>query len=169
MADDRARGPAGSLVGEEVPGAARRTADRAGAPRHRRGRRGRAESPRQTADLLLLSDLEAQCTIGVSDEEQEHPQPIWIDLELAIDARRAAERDDVNSAVDYGRLVTVVREKAQGAVFCLLETLAEELAALILQEFQVPTVRVRVKKRALPGIAFAAVEITRGAQGGRRP
>ena len=115
------------------------------------------------ADKLLIHDLVAECRIGIHEWEQAKPQQVWIDLELGIDAAQAAARDDVAATIDYGRLVTVVKQHAQRKPFRLLETLAEEVAALILTEFCTPEVTVRVKKRALPGIDHAAVELTRKA------
>ncbi len=112
-------------------------------------------------DLLLISDLEAQCMLGVHEWERKEPQTIWIDLELSIDTTRASEPDDVKAALDYGRLVTVVRELAQASSYHLMETMAEEIAKLILKEFTTEFVLVRIKKRALPGIGFAAVQIER--------
>lgn len=112
-------------------------------------------------DKLLIKDLVAECRIGVYDWEKQTPQNVWIDLELAIDAAKAAASDDVQAAIDYGRLVTRVKQHAQHKPFGLLETLAETLAALILKEFPTPQVTVRIKKRALPGVEYAAVEIIR--------
>ena len=112
-------------------------------------------------DTLLISELEARARLGVYEWEQERPQPVWIDLELAIDATAAARRDEMKDAVDYGRLVTAVKELVQSRPFHLMETMAEDVAALVLTSFRVEEVKVRVKKRALPGIAFAAVEISR--------
>lgn len=116
----------------------------------------------KTPDLLIIRDLEAQCRIGVTEEEQAGPQAITIDLELSIDASWAAARDDVRSAVDYAKLATAVRERVESKPYKLLETVAEEVATLILREFGTDGVVVQVKKRALPGIGYAAVEVRRG-------
>ena len=113
------------------------------------------------ADRLLIHDLAASCRLGVTERERAAPQPIWFDLELAIDAARAAKRDDVRDAVDYARLVGEVKSLAESRSWKLLETLAEAVAAHILRGFETPRVVVRVKKRALPGIDYAAVEVTR--------
>ncbi|MBI3088476.1 MAG: dihydroneopterin aldolase [Candidatus Omnitrophica bacterium] len=112
-------------------------------------------------DKLVIHDLAAEGRLGVFDWEQAKPQPIWIDLELEIDVPQAAARDDVHATIDYGRLVTAVKQHVQRRPYRLLETLAEELAAVVLNEFLTPEVTVRVKKRALPGLDYAAVEITR--------
>ena len=113
------------------------------------------------SDRLIIHDLAVECRLGVYEWEQQTPQTVWIDLELAIDAAQAAKRDDVKDAVDYGRLVTSVKQLAQQRPYQLLETVAEATAQLIVEEFQVPRVRVRVKKRALPGVDYAAVEVER--------
>ena len=112
-------------------------------------------------DQLLIQGLAVECHIGVTSEEQATPQPIWIDLSLAVDAAKAARRDDVRDAVDYAALVGAVTQHLKDKPCALLETVAEEVATLILQRFEVPQVTVRVKKRALSGIDYAAVEITR--------
>ncbi len=112
-------------------------------------------------DKLVISDLVTECTIGVHEWEQAQLQNIWIDLELEINAAQAASRDDVHATVDYGRLVTAVKQHVQRKSFHLLETMTEGIAALILKEFPTSRVMVRVKKRALPGVDYAAVEITR--------
>ena len=113
------------------------------------------------ADTLYIQDLVAQCRIGVFDGEQANPQNVWIDLEVAVDAGKAAARDDVAEATDYATLVSSVKHKIQAKPYRLLETMAEDVAALILTQFAVPQVRVRVKKRALPGIDSAAIEVIR--------
>ena len=114
-------------------------------------------------DKLIIKDLVAECRVGVSDSERATPQPIWVDVELAIDAAAAAAQDDVRAAVDYARLVSVVRQQMQSKPYRLLETLTEDLAGVILKTFATPEVRILAKKRALPGLEFAGVEIIRRA------
>ena len=121
------------------------------------------------ADTLSIQDLEAACRLGVHEWEQDAPQAIWIDLELAIDASRAAAHDDVREAIDYARLVAAVKERAQAQAYRLLETMAEAIAADVLRQFETSQVRVRVKKRALPGIGYAAVEVVRARRDVLRP
>ena len=112
-------------------------------------------------DKLIVKDLAVNCRLGVYEREQAAPQPIWMDLELAIDARRAAEHDDAKDAVDYARVVALAKQHAESGAFHLMETLAEQVAALLLKETGCREVTVRVTKRALPNVESAAVEITR--------
>ena len=113
------------------------------------------------ADTLTIRGLAVMCRLGVLEGEQASPQEVRIDLELAIDAAKAAQRDDVNDAMDYARLVAVVKAMVEGHAYRLMETMAEDIATLILREFSTPEVEVKVTKRALPGIESATVEITR--------
>lgn len=119
-------------------------------------------------DRLIVKDIAVECRIGVNEREREKPQTIWISLELAIDAAKAAVGDDVEAAVDYAQLVFAVRELAQSKPYHLLETLADAIASLVLQRFGTSTVRVGVKKRALPGIDYAAVDVERTSKRARR-
>ncbi len=114
-------------------------------------------------DKLVIAGLEAETRIGTTEIEQETTQTVWVDLELAIDARTAAARDYVTDAVDYARVVDEVRRLLEGRSWQLLETAAEQIATLILR-MGVPRVRVKVTKRALEGIEGASVEISRRLQ-----
>ena len=113
------------------------------------------------ADTLTIHGLTAVCRIGVYDWEQKQPQAISIDLELPVDAGRAAGEDQLEDAVDYARLVATVKQLAEGRPYRLIETLAEDIAGTILGEFKVSRVTVRVRKSALPGIGHVAIEIER--------
>ena len=121
------------------------------------------------ADTLVLHDITASCRLGVHEWEQKTPQDVWVDLELAIDAAAAAASDDVADAVDYAALVKAVIEEARRRPCRLMETLAERIAARVLAVTQTPRVRVRVKKKAMPEIGYAAVEIERLAPPAERP
>ena len=120
------------------------------------------------ADALVLHEITASCRLGVYEWEQRTPQDVWVDLELAIDASAAAATDDVTDAVDYAALVKAVIEEVRRRPYRLLETLAERIAARVLDVSGMPRVRVRVKKKAMPKIGYAAVEIERARRPGRR-
>ena len=112
-------------------------------------------------DWLKIHDLATECKLGVLDWEKEKPQPIWVDIELVIDARKAAQNDSVQDAVDYAALVALVKTAAAEQAFNLMETLAERLATRVLGKVRTQRLIIRVKKKALPGVDFAAVEIER--------
>lgn len=113
------------------------------------------------ADTLRLHDVQVRCRLGVYEWERRRRQTVRIDVELPIDAAGAAASDDVRDAVDYAALVDRIRAVAAARPFNLLETLAETVAAAALEVSASTRVRVCVKKRALGGLGYAAVEIER--------
>jgi len=119
------------------------------------------------ADTLIIRDIAIPCRIGVTEAERAAPQTLWMDVELPIDAAAAAVRDDVGETVDYARLVSAVGSLVRATPYRLLETVADQTAALILREFAVARVRVEVRKKALPGIGYAAVVVERVARPAR--
>ena len=112
-------------------------------------------------DWLRVTNIETPCRIGVTAEERSSPQTLLIDVELPVDAARAAETDHVGSSVDYAALVGQVRVFAAEHTFQLMETLADRLARTLIEIAGSSTVRVRVRKRALAGIGCAEVEVER--------
>ena len=113
------------------------------------------------SDWLKIHDLVVETKIGVFDWERNEPQKIWVDLELPVNARQAATHDDVKQTLDYGAFVTAIRNHVQHKSYKLLETMAEEIAGIATGSFGAKQVSVRVKKRSLPGVGEAVVEIRR--------
>jgi 7,8-dihydroneopterin aldolase/epimerase/oxygenase len=107
-------------------------------------------------DRIFLRGLAVDCTIGFIDWERRVKQTVVIDLEMAVDCRRAAIRDNVADTLNYKtvakRLIRFVEESG----FNLVETLVERIAALVLDEFGVAWVRVTVSK---PGAIRGSREV----------
>jgi 7,8-dihydroneopterin aldolase/epimerase/oxygenase len=97
-------------------------------------------------DCILLHGLSAECIIGFIDWERRVPQTVVIDLEVPCDCRRAAVSDDVADTVDYKKLAKRVLAWVQASEFHLIETLAQRLALMLLQEFPIAWIRIRVGK-----------------------
>jgi dihydroneopterin aldolase len=112
-------------------------------------------------DTLELHELAVDCRLGIHEWEQRSPQTVWVDLELPIDAARAAARDDAGQAVDYAAIIDRIRALASEQAFKLMETLAESIAGVALNQSGAPWVRVGVRKRAIRGLGYAAVRIER--------
>lgn len=98
-------------------------------------------------DIIYLNDLKIDTVIGIYDWERRITQTVSFDLEMATDIRKAAASDSIEDTLDYKavakRLIAFVSESK----FQLVETLAEEVANIILNEFKVPWVRVRLNKK----------------------
>ncbi|MCC7082072.1 MAG: dihydroneopterin aldolase [Burkholderiales bacterium] len=114
-------------------------------------------------DTIFISELKLEALIGVYAWEHEVAQTIQLDVELAVDATRCAHSGRIADTVDYARVVIRIRETLAGRHFTLIEKLAEELAAMILGEFDTPWVRITVAKlAALRGVKKLGLTIERG-------
>lgn len=100
----------------------------------------------QRGDRIFLHGLTAECIIGFIEWERHMPQTVVIDLELPCDCARAAASDSVTDTVDYKKVAKRSLAWVEASDFKLIETLAHRLALLLLIEFPLPWVRVRVNK-----------------------
>lgn len=98
-------------------------------------------------DIVFLHDLKVDCVIGIFDWERRIRQTLHIDLDMAADIKRAAASDRVEDTLDYKAVAKRVVGFVGDSQFQLVETLAEKIAALILAEFKVSWVRVRINKK----------------------
>ena len=113
-------------------------------------------------DKLRITGLEVSACIGVRDWERQLRQQLLIDLELQTDAATAAAGDDLQDALDYGVVARRIREIVTGSSCRLIETLAELIAAQVLDEFNVQRVKIVVHKpSAVPGARDTSIEIER--------
>ena len=97
-------------------------------------------------DRIIIKDLRMSATVGVNRWEKAAPQVVAVDLEIALDAAKAAATDRIADTVDYKRVSRAVADLASSRPFELVETLAEEIAALILKEHGAPWVKVTARK-----------------------
>jgi len=102
-----------------------------------------------------------QWRVGVTKKERSRPQKLLLTLALAVDARSAAKKDDLALTIDYFALAQRVRQWGEPRTWNLIETVAAELADLVLAEFKPAAVEVEVKKFVLPDTACVSVKITR--------
>jgi len=103
-------------------------------------------SPLFSGDRVFLRGLTAECVIGFIEWERRVRQTVVIDLEVPVDCRRAAETDDVADTVDYKKVAKRTLAFVEASEFKLVETLAQRLAMLILEEFGIEWVRLSVNK-----------------------
>ena len=119
-------------------------------------------------DTVYIRGLKADAVIGVYDWERNIRQTVSIDLEMGADIRRAAETDSIEDTLNYKNVAKRVQQFVADSEFQLVETLAEKIAEIVLTEFDVPWVRLRVNKRgALRGAVDVGVVIERGEMPGQ--
>jgi dihydroneopterin aldolase len=107
-----------------------------------------------------VKDLRIECVIGILPEERDRTQAILVDVEFDYDIAAAVASEDIAAAVDYAAVARSVQALAERRRFLLIETMAEETAAMIFAQARVVrAVRVEVRKPA--AIANAACSFVR--------
>ena len=118
----------------------------------------------KSMDIIFLKGLTIETVIGIYDWEREIRQTVIIDLEMATDIRKAAETDDIVHTLDYKAVSKRVIGFVEESSFQLVETLAEKITEILIQEFGVPWVRLTLNKRgAISGASDVGILIERSA------
>ena len=114
-------------------------------------------------DRVFIEELEVQTIIGIFDWEREIKQTISIDLEMEFDIRRAAETDSIEDTLDYKAVSKRLIHFIEDSEFQLVEALAERCAAIVLTDFPVNWLRLKLgKPGAVRGSSAVGVIIERG-------
>jgi len=114
-------------------------------------------------DHILISDLEVFYQVGVTEEERATPQRLLLTLDLAHDFKSATASDNLADTIDYFAVSQRLLRFGEGCHWELIETLAVDIARMILEEFRPRSVTVEVKKFAVPQANHVAVRVTRPA------
>jgi dihydroneopterin aldolase len=101
-------------------------------------------------DRVIAKGLKFFGCHGVQPQEKLQAQPFIVDLELFIDLDKASREDDIEYTVDYTRVYDLVREIVENKYFNLIEALAGDIAANVLDKFPVQTVEITVYKPEAP-------------------
>ena len=116
-----------------------------------------------TMDRVFIEDLRIQTVIGIFDWEREITQTISLDLQMAFDISQAAISDDIVDTLDYKSVSKRLIQFVEASEFQLVEALAEHCARIVLEEFPVTWVRLKLSKPgAVRGSSAVGVIIERG-------
>lgn len=114
-------------------------------------------------DIIFLHDLTIETIIGIYDWERKEKQSIVLDLDMATDISAAAQTDAIDATLDYKAVAKRLIDFVGASEFQLVETLAERIAKIVMSEFGVPWLRLRVnKKGAIRYAGDVGVIIERG-------
>jgi 7,8-dihydroneopterin aldolase/epimerase/oxygenase len=110
-----------------------------------------------------LKDLRIDCIVGIYPHERVEIQPLFVDVEVDQDFSAAASSEHVDQTVDYDHIAAGLTDLAQAEKYQLIETFAEDGAALIMGRWpSVEAVRIEVRKpRAVPAAACSFVRLER--------
>ena len=110
-------------------------------------------------DRIVIQDLTVFFRVGVPEEERAEPQRLTLTVEMEHDFSGAG--DELERTIDYQAVSRRLLDYGQGRSWKLIETLASELAEMILREFHPARVTLEVKKFILPQARHVAVRVTR--------
>lgn len=114
-------------------------------------------------DIIYLHGLKVDCVIGVWDWERKIKQTITIDLDMGFDIRKAAASDLLEDTLSYKDVSKRVEAFVKDSGFQLVEKLAEEIAGILLNEFNIRWCRVKINKfGAVRGAGDVGILIERG-------
>jgi 7,8-dihydroneopterin aldolase/epimerase/oxygenase len=97
-------------------------------------------------DKIFIHALKTEAIVGIFDWERQVKQTVVIDIEISADIRKAAMSDSIDDTLNYKRVAKRVLAFVEGSQFHLVETLAEHIAMLILEDFGVAWLRLSLSK-----------------------
>jgi dihydroneopterin aldolase len=97
-------------------------------------------------DKIFIHALKTEAIVGIFDWERQVKQTVVIDCEISADIAKAALSDSIDDTLNYKRVAKCVLAFVEGSQFHLVETLAEHVAMLLLEEFGVAWVRISLSK-----------------------
>jgi len=118
-------------------------------------------------DRVFIENLRVDCVVGLTEEERRRPQKVIVDVSMYLGLRRAAAGEKIEKTVNYREARDRISRFVATGEFVLLEGLAEGIASLVLDAFEVERVKVRVRKEKYSVEPSIGVEIERAR--GRRP
>ena len=107
-------------------------------------------------DIIYIKDLRVETTIGIFDWERKVKQEVSIDMEFPFDCKKAAATDSIDDTIDYKAICKGVIKFVEDSSFQLQESLAEGIAALVKEEYNVESIKLRVSK---PGALRGAKDV----------
>ena len=99
-------------------------------------------------DIVYIKGVSASTTIGVYDHERDIKQDLKIDLEMAFNNQAAGASDDVTNALDYDAISNRTLEYVESNQHFLIESVAENLSQLLLDEFPIEQLTLTISKPA---------------------
>jgi len=108
---------------------------------------------------ITIVDLEVFYCVGVPDEERAKPQRLLLTVDMSFDFSSAAMNDRVTKTIDYFVVAQRLLKFGEGRSWKLIETVATDVADLVLTEFHPENVMVEVKKFPIPQAHYVSVSL----------
>lgn len=113
---------------------------------------------------IEIRRLKVNCHIGVPEEERALPQSLRVTVKLSVSTPFHAMADEISRTLDYAALASAIQDLASSRPRRLIETLASDVAGLVMRFPVVMVVEVTVEKFILPDTECVAVHLRRERQ-----
>jgi dihydroneopterin aldolase len=97
-------------------------------------------------DKIFIHALKTEAIIGIFDWERQVRQTVIVDIEIGADVAKAALSDSIDDTLNYKRVAKRVLAFVEESKFHLVETLAERIAMLLLEDFGIAWVHISLSK-----------------------
>ena len=97
-------------------------------------------------DIIFIEGLEIETIIGVYEHERNIKQKVVLDIEMTIPESDAANSDDLRHTVDYDAVSKLVTSYVIDTQYQLIESLAEQVASLVLGAFATDSLKLKLSK-----------------------
>lgn len=116
-------------------------------------------------DIVFIRDLKVDTLVGIYDWERRLRQQVILDIDMGTDIARAAKSDRIEDTLDYKAVAKRLAQFVRESEFQLVETLAEKVAGIVMQEFGVKWVKITLHKPgAVSGTKSVGIIIERGSR-----
>ena len=116
-------------------------------------------------DHIHIEQLEVFARVGVTDHERANAQRLTLTITVWPKQQFDDLQDEISRTVNYSAVCVAAREFAEERSNRLIETLADQLASHLLQNFPLRKIQIELRKFVLPDAAYVAVGVTRIAPG----
>ena len=114
-------------------------------------------------DIVFLHGLRIDTVIGIWDWERKLKQTLILDIDMGADLSIPGRSDNIEDTIDYKSVTKRIFRLAEESSFLLVEKLAETIAEILREEFQIPWVRICINKQgAVRQVRDVGVIIERG-------
>lgn len=114
-------------------------------------------------DIVYIEGLKVETVIGIYDWEREIRQTVCLDIQMATDIQQAAATEDIDSTLNYKSVSDCLISFIETSEFLLVETMAEEITQIVMNEFGVRWLKLKLgKPGAVPAAQDVGVIIERG-------
>ena len=97
-------------------------------------------------DIVFINQLRLNTIIGIHDWEREQEQPVILDIEIGCSIASAAKSDNIKDCIDYFSVCETIKKLAKQHNYQLVESFVEEVARIILEDFNALQVQVKLSK-----------------------